>query len=61
MVKTAIVTDKTNGEIHYIPLKGRKQYRLLRDLVIRFLCEETKFSVKYEEFEEGEFQCQDRL
>ena len=61
MVKTAIVTDNTNGEIHYIALKGRKDYQGLRDLAIRFLCEETKFSVKYEEFEEGDSQCQDRL
>ena len=52
MINTAIVTDETIGEIHYIPLRVRKDYRTLRDLVIRFLCEQTKFSVKYKEMEE---------
>ena len=51
-MKTAIITNNTDGEITYIQLTGRKAYRHLQEKVSEFVYEGKSFTVRYGDWEE---------
>ena len=51
-MKTAIITNNTDGEITYIQLTGRKAYRHFQEKVSEFVYEGKSFTVRYGDWEE---------